>query len=280
MTLPQRICEVILKVLGPSPNLCDRIEALEQAQSADITVDRKRVLVGCAAIRSDADANSSANTFNASVTENSEGQWTITFGTDHAIPDGEFFFSVAGEEDGNRDNPKVTLVEGSDSSTGVQIMVTVDDNGVGADIYEDNDFSFIVYAECDVISQIYVNGDPVASNDVVDTGADGPTLPSADGKVVSDNFQDQQFIPFNLQVRNTTGTPVNWEAQVANVSYATIPSLQLNGATLVTADNGDGTYTHLFSGGPLAGFQNIIITGAVVDPVGDGSGLTLYCENA
>lgn len=104
-----------------------------------------------------------------------------------------------------------------------------------------------------------------------------PTLAAAEGKVVSDNFQDQQFIPFNLQVRNTTGSAVRWEALVANVGYASVPNLNLNGTTLVTSDNGDGTFSHLFSG-TSAPFQNTVISGGIVEPVGTGSGLSLYAE--
>ena len=100
---------------------------------------------------------------------------------------------------------------------------------------------------------------------------------AANGLVVSDNFQDQMFVPFNLQVRNTTGSTVKWEALLENVGYASIPNLNLNGATLVSADNGDGTYNHLFSGSNAA-YQNIVMFGGVVEPVGDGSGLRLFAE--
>lgn len=110
---------------------------------------------------------------------------------------------------------------------------------------------------------------------VADTTA--VTLPDAAGKVVSDNFQDQQYIPFNLQVRNTTGSTVRWEALVENVEYPTIPNLNLNGATLETTDHGDGTYTHLFSG-TTAAYQNNVIRGSVVKPFGTGAGLSLYAE--
>jgi len=104
-----------------------------------------------------------------------------------------------------------------------------------------------------------------------------PSLGAAQGIVVSDNFQDQRFIPFNLQVRNTTGSAVNFEALVENVAYSSIPNLNLHNASMVTSDNGDGTYNHLFSG-TLGAFQNIVMSGGVADPFGDGSGLTLFAE--
>ena len=111
-------------------------------------------------------------------------------------------------------------------------------------------------------------------------GESDPTLPPADGKVVSDNFQDGNGnAPFNLQVRNTTGNSANWQALVSGVPYATIPGLVAGNYTLATTDNGDGTYDHLFTGTtPLGGFQNIIITGGLPVPAGTGGGLTLYCE--
>ena len=104
-----------------------------------------------------------------------------------------------------------------------------------------------------------------------------PTLAAANGIVVSDNFQDQMFVPFNLQVRNTTGKAVRWEALLENVGYASIPNLNLNGATLVSSDNGDGTYNHLFSGAN-APYQGITMFGGVVEPVGNGTGLRLFAE--
>lgn len=104
-----------------------------------------------------------------------------------------------------------------------------------------------------------------------------PTLPVTDGTLVSDNFQDQRYIPFNLQVRNTTGVAVSWEALIENVRYSTIPNLTLNGATMTTTENGDGTYNHLFSG-TLDGYRNITLRGGTVSPFGTGSGLSLYSE--
>ena len=104
-----------------------------------------------------------------------------------------------------------------------------------------------------------------------------PSLGAANGIVVSDNFQDQNFVPFNLQVRNTTGSPVKFEALVENVGYATVPNITLHAATMLTTDNGDGTYNHLFSGA-LNAYQNIVMFGSPVEPFGDGSGLSLFAE--
>lgn len=117
-----------------------------------ITVDRKMGLLSVAGVRSD------GAVFGATIDPISEGLWQITFAQPHPSGSGGWLYSAGGSENGNRDNPKITLVEGTDTATGAQIMVTVDDNGTAADIFEDNDFSFLVYAECDLISQIYIDG--------------------------------------------------------------------------------------------------------------------------
>lgn len=105
-----------------------------------------------------------------------------------------------------------------------------------------------------------------------------PTLAAAEGKVTPSNFQDQ-FGNLNLQIGNTTNAPVNWQALVENVPY---PAVTATGNfTIATADNGDGTFNHLFTGAaPLAAFANITITSGPITPAGDGSGLSLYCEAA
>ena len=106
-----------------------------------------------------------------------------------------------------------------------------------------------------------------------------PTLPAAAGKAVSDNFQDQEFNSFNLQVRNTTNAAISWEALIENVPYGTIPNLVAGDYALATSDNGDGTFNHLFTGtAQIAPFANISISApSPVAPFGDGSGLSLYC---
>jgi len=214
-------------------------------------------------------------TRNSTVVQTAEGQFTVTFDTPH--PDGVFYhISYEGIEDNLRDNPKVTTIEGTKSANGFQVMITVDDNGAGADIYEDNGWSFSVAAPCEVLSNASLSqgGDAGSDNE------GSPSLPAANGKVVSDNFQDQQFVPFNLQVRNTTNAPVQWEAYLQSVPYCTIPNItypQGFTAVLVTTNNIDGTCNHLFSGS-LPAFENIEIKADVVLPFGNQSGLTLYCQ--
>ena len=108
-----------------------------------------------------------------------------------------------------------------------------------------------------------------------------PTLGLSVGDVVSDNFQDLQFVPFNLQVRNTTGAAVHWEALVSGVEYSEVPSLVSGNYTVTTSMNEDGTFNHLFaSTEPLAAFQNVVITGGILQTFGNGSGLTLFSTTA
>ena len=113
-------------------------------------------------------------------------------------------------------------------------------------------------------------GDFVVS--VGTTTTTGPTLGTpANGALVSDNFQDGNGnAPFNLQVRNTTGNATNWQAVVTG-PYSTIPNLNAGNYTLQTTDNGDGTYTHVFTGTTtLGGLANITITGDAPTPAGQG----------
>jgi len=102
-----------------------------------------------------------------------------------------------------------------------------------------------------------------------------------DGTLISDNFQDGNGnAPFDLQVRNTTGIPTPWEAVINNVPYATIPGISTGNYNLTTINNGDGTYTHIFTGtNNLGPYQSIQITGNLPIPAGTGSGLLLYISH-
>lgn len=178
------------------------VDELKGAPDCSTVIEKDACLVPFAAV------NSNGTTFNATVTNTSLGQYSITFNSPH--PDGaNFIWSSGGAEDGNRDNPKVTLVEGTQSATGVDVMVTVDDNGAAADSYNDSNFSFIVYYEKEIITSAETTCDGtvieckegpqgpqgeqgVPGNDGVDgqDGADGaqgpPGLPGADGQDGSD----------------------------------------------------------------------------------------------
>lgn len=106
----------------------------------------------------------------------------------------------------------------------------------------------------------------------VDAVSEGPSVGTpADGALVSDNFQDGNGnAPFNLQIRNTTGTSVPWVAVLNDVPYATIPSLNTGNYTLSTT--GTGPYTHTFTGTvDLGPYANITITGGTPSPPGVGN---------
>ena len=109
-----------------------------------------------------------------------------------------------------------------------------------------------------------------------------PLYPAANGKVVSDNFQDGNGnSPFNLQVRNTTNAAVDWQVCIPAAPYATIPALNLPaGVNHDITDNGDGTFRHCFDGAGLGAFANVTITGGLPVPAGVGGtgNLELYCE--
>ena len=108
---------------------------------------------------------------------------------------------------------------------------------------------------------------------------DATLAPSA-GKLVSDFFSDGNLGPFSLQLRNTTSTPINWQATISNVPYSTIPNLS-GPVTLDSSQNPDGTYQHLLTGtGPIAPFANAPLNGDTPNPVGNGTGLELFCEPA
>ena len=93
-------------------------------------------------------------TRNATITQLSEGLFEVEFAIPH--PDSTaYHISYEGiESETDRDNPKITTVDGSKSATGFQVMITVDDNGIAADVYEDNPWSFSVDAPIDVITNL------------------------------------------------------------------------------------------------------------------------------
>ncbi|WP_299189476.1 hypothetical protein [uncultured Aquimarina sp.] len=112
-----------------------------------------------------------------------------------------------------------------------------------------------------------------------------PTSIAPTGTITTDMiinfFDDGQFGPGNsyqLQVQNNTGTAFNYEIWVQNVPYASIPGLNLVNHTVDVANNGDGTYSYLFtSTSPLNGFQNRAITGSGGAPSPPGTGSSCGC---
>lgn len=81
---------------------------------------------------------------NATTTIDAAGLATVVFDMPH--PDGvEYHIDIeASEPIGTRDNPKETVVEGSKTANGFQLMLTVDDNGGTADPFSTQPFSWSV----------------------------------------------------------------------------------------------------------------------------------------
>lgn len=98
--------------------------------------------------------NTTVQARNATIARNAAGRYTVTF---PAHPDGaayEVLFGV--DEDANRDVPKVSVVDGTQTSTGFDVVVTVDDNGGAADTYNDEPWSFAVLYNKDVVVDVGV----------------------------------------------------------------------------------------------------------------------------
>lgn len=168
------------------------------------------------------------------------------------------------------------------SFTTGRISTSTGDNGATADVLVDTPISIKWYGKR--LAVVCDQADPVEEEPGDDTGQAQPfrpLYPEANGKVVSDNFQDGNGnAPFNLQVRNTTNSAVNWQACTPPVPYDSIPNLNAQGANYQVVDNGDGTFLHCFDGASLGAFQNITITGGLPDPAGAGGSqnLSLHCE--
>ena len=98
-------------------------------------------------------------------------------------------------------------------------------------------------------------------------------------EIFPDHFADGNGnAPFEIKFRNTTGIAIAaYEILVSGVPYATIPNLNLNGHTLQTTDNGDGTYDHLFtSSSGLNAFSSSEIT-STGTPTPPGTGASCGC---
>ncbi len=106
----------------------------------------------------------------------------------------------------------------------------------------------------------------------VNTGPIGVPTGTLTNDLVINFFDDGPFNPYQLQIRNTTGALLNYEVFVENVPYATIPGLNLGNHTLITTNNGDGTFNYLFTStapiGPNATRQ--ILGSGSPSPAGTG----------
>ena len=206
---------------------------------------------------STADGATQSATRQLTITRSAVGQWSAVLSPAHV--DGvDYHVSFTGEEQSaNRDAPDFTIVQGSKTATGFDFQITTGDNGGTADVYIDTPFTIGIDAPVTVLTAVTVLGASVGT-------------PAA-GALVSDNFQDGNGnAPFSLQIRNTTGSPIDWIAVISDVDYASIPSLNAGNYTLSTT--GAGPYTHTFTGTQsLAAGASVTITGGTPSPAGVGS---------
>ena len=90
----------------------------------------------------------------STVSRLAAGRWQVAFDTPH--PDGDaYHVSFSGEESNvTRDNPKFTIEQGSKTAAGFTVMITVDDNGAGADTYNDQPWSYGVACPVTVLTGV------------------------------------------------------------------------------------------------------------------------------
>ena len=100
--------------------------------------------------------NTTGDTFNSSIARTAVGQYSVTFGQAH--PNGtDYAITFGQEEEAARDVAKVSVVEGTRTANGFDLIVTVDDNGGSADIYVDEPFSFKIAIDQTVVTEITNN---------------------------------------------------------------------------------------------------------------------------
>ena len=105
------------------------------------------------------------------------------------------------------------------------------------------------------------------------TGAVSTGEPTA--SIINDNCQDGDggFVPFNLQVRNSSGNSIDWETIWRNRPYSVIPNLNAGNYIHSVIPAPGGLFDHVFTGTtPLGAFGNLAITGGVPDPLGSDQG--------
>lgn len=89
---------------------------------------------------------SDASQLNCEITQTALGRHSVLFGSPHPLGD-TYAVTLGVLESGTlRDVPKASVVEGSMTSAGFNVQITVDDNGGAADGYSNDAFSFATYA--------------------------------------------------------------------------------------------------------------------------------------
>lgn len=100
--------------------------------------------------------NTTGDIFNSTVTRVGVGRYNIAFGQSH--PNGINYAVTFGvEEEANRDVVKASLVEGTRTANGFQMITTYDDNGGAADVLIDEPFSFMVAIDQKIVTDVQSN---------------------------------------------------------------------------------------------------------------------------
>ncbi|SFJ58442.1 hypothetical protein, partial [Olleya namhaensis] len=242
--------------------------------SPTITLVKETIGIVFAAAHTQANGTNSFN-INCSVTRTGVGRYTVAFATAH--PNGVNYDIAFGvQEDAvNRDSRLASVVTGTQTANGFQVMVATGDNGVTADVLVDEVWYFNTSATKEVITDVTVSKPGPSAPGGSGTNTATPTG-AITGNLVSDNFQDGNGnAPFDLQIRNNSGTTFanGYQILLDNVPYSSIPNLNLGDHTLVINDNGDGTYDYLFSyTNSVAAWASVPkITGDLPVPAGTGS---------
>ncbi len=119
-----------------------------------LTLTTEDIIVGHASGFQDGTTTLQAR--NTTITRTAQGQYTVTFATPH--PDGanyEVLFGV--DEDASRDVSKVSVVKGTRTANGFDLIVTDDDNGAAADLLVDEPWSFEVLREITVLTNVTIS---------------------------------------------------------------------------------------------------------------------------
>lgn len=129
--------------------------ALQQIQLV-VSTTTQEIYQECHAGGSEDGLQSGAWARNATVTRTALGRWDVVFNAAH--PDGTNYHPSLSvhESSADRDVPKVSVVEGTKTSSGFSIQLTTDDNGGTADVYDDAQWSFGVSCPVTVITGVSI----------------------------------------------------------------------------------------------------------------------------
>jgi hypothetical protein len=204
---------------------------------------------------------------NCSVNRTATGRYTVTFTTAH--PNGaNYDITFGAQVDGNRDSRIVSVVQGTQTANGFDLILVTGDNGTTADTYVDEVWYFNTSATKEVVTDVTLTttstptGSAVTPIGVLDTA----------NRFNIYNYGDVSS--FALDFANTANSATDYEILISNAPYSTIPNISAGNYTLTSSANGNGTYNHLItSTAPIGGNNsNITITGSQPSPSGTNNG--------